>query len=229
MNNDKNAIPKPLNVQVRELTIALELALKKVNDYRVRLERADNENDDLQLKCEDLEENRNYWKNNALNLRKERDRIMGDCLEMNDKLRRLEERFNGGQIDIPPPGLQPFEYRAPARPPAPLPYGRDVHVRRAMEVGAEQMGAMERLIREREAYDQARLQERLNAVAPAAWQQMADDVGREMEEWQRGLGVPVPIPPPAPAVRAEPANIMYVGDIDPEPEQDPEDAVWPRR
>lgn len=118
MNNDNQAIPKPLQVQLNECKAALAKAVKDADALAKARDRALR---DLREYQEDYERQLAHNKN----MRKERDGYLKDLMQMQDELARLERRMNpvpggweGNNEAVPKPGLKIARHMpgAPVRP-----------------------------------------------------------------------------------------------------------------
>ena len=106
MNNDNQAIHKPLQVQLNECKAALAKAVKDADALAKARDRALRDLREYQEDYErQLEHNRN--------MRKERDGYLKDLMQMQDELARLERRMNpvpggweGNNEAAPHPGLK---------------------------------------------------------------------------------------------------------------------------
>lgn len=116
MNNDRNRIPKPLNVQVQELTVALERAHARVEACENLRQELEATNDHLVNRIDEIEEDRGYWKRSAMNIRRVRDGLMGDVLDLRNKIEAYEARHGLEELFVREAG---FPNPAPDGPDAP--------------------------------------------------------------------------------------------------------------
>lgn len=101
MNNDRNAIPKPMHVQVQDLTAALDKALKDVKIRDEALLDADNKIDFLRDNVEHLRLRHDEAYRIRDMLWKDRDKVINDFIGLNKRLNLLEHRL--GMEDRPVP------------------------------------------------------------------------------------------------------------------------------
>lgn len=116
MNNDNQAIPKPLQVQLNECKAALDKAIK---DAAALAKARDRALRDLREYQEEYERQLRHNKN----MRKERDGYLKDLMQMQDELARLERRMNpvpGGWEGNNEAGPQPGFKIARPMPGAPV-------------------------------------------------------------------------------------------------------------
>lgn len=194
MNNDRNAIPKPMHVQVQDLTAALDKALKDVKIRDEAIRKADDDIDFLRENVEHLRDIRDEAVRLRDMYRKERDKLINDFIVLHNRIGVVEQRVNMEDLPVPfripqqdVPEQDPFADVAPApRRPAPqglrrgaIPAPRGQLADNAIQAGVDRMQQvnammeMERLAqRMREANQQLnpwRAERQARPVNPAQW------------------------------------------------------------
>lgn len=153
MNNDRNAIPKPMHVQVQELTAALEKALAQVKERDGLLDNARYELEAMKDNYTQARKDAKFFMNRGNKFREERDRTMKNVFFLEKKIEYIERKlgldgmpgFDPNAVELDP---EPFRRRRLEEGP-PLPRaqygGRQDQVNFAIQAGQDQMQELAQL------------------------------------------------------------------------------------